>query len=149
MNAPGIMMEDQDNCYLSDEKLNAVFPAASNGLCHRGATRMAQMLLWRPASLQNYILYRNSWLGNLAFFKPEDAQYFAKILKEEDETELSVEEMKERKIMCLLLKIRNSTLSVRKTALRQITDKAHDFEAGPLFDKLLPLLMEQTLGGQE
>jgi len=25
-------------------------------------------------------------VGNLAFFKPEDAQYFAKILKEEDET---------------------------------------------------------------
>ena len=28
-------------------------------------------------------------VGNLAFFKAEDAQYFAKILKEEDKTELS------------------------------------------------------------
>ena len=35
-------------------------------------------------------------VGNLAFFKADDMQYFAKILKE-DETELSVEEMKERK----------------------------------------------------
>jgi len=34
---------------------------------------------------------------NLAFFKPKDAQYFAKILKE-DETELFIDEMKERKI---------------------------------------------------
>ena len=58
---------------------------------------------------------------NLAFFKPEDAQYFAKILKEE-ETELSVDEMKERQIMRLLLRIKNGTPPVRKTALRQITD---------------------------
>jgi splicing factor 3B subunit 1 len=63
-------------------------------------------------------------VGNLAFFKPEDAQYFAKILKEEDETEPSIDEMKERKIMRLLLKIKNGTPPVRKTALRQITDKA-------------------------
>src|SRR5271156_701480 len=57
--------------------------------------------------------------GNLAFFKAEDAQYFAKILKEEDETELSVEEMKERKITHLLLKIKNGN----KTEQRKITDK--------------------------
>jgi splicing factor 3B subunit 1 len=30
-------------------------------------------------------------LGNLAFFKVEDAQYFTKILKEDDKTELSIE----------------------------------------------------------
>jgi splicing factor 3B subunit 1 len=86
---------------------------------------------------------------NLAFFKAEDAQYFAKILKEEDETELSVDEMKERKIMRLLLKIKNGTRPGRKTALRQITDKAREFSAGPLFDKILPLFMERTLEGQE
>ncbi len=74
---------------------------------------------------------------------------FAKILKEEDETELSVDEMKERKIMRLLLKIKNGTPPVRKTALRQITDKAREFGAGPLFDKILPLLMERTLEDQE
>jgi splicing factor 3B subunit 1 len=32
-------------------------------------------------------------VGNLPFFKAEDTQYFAKILKEEDKTELSVDEM--------------------------------------------------------
>ena len=88
-------------------------------------------------------------VGNLAFFKAEDAEYFAKILKEEDETQLTVEEMKERKIMRLLLKIKNGTPPVRKTALRQITDKAREFGAGPLFDKILPLLMERTLEDQE
>ena len=42
-------------------------------------------------------------VGNLVFFKAKDAQYFLKILKEEDETKLTVEEMKECKIMRLLL----------------------------------------------
>ena len=88
-------------------------------------------------------------VGALAFFKPEDAQYFGKILKEEDESELSVDELKERKIMRLLLKIKNGTPPVRKTALRQITDKAREFGAGALFDKILPLLMERTLEDQE
>jgi len=52
-------------------------------------------------------------------------------------------------IMRLLLKIKNSTPPVRKTALRQITDKAREFGAGLLFNKTLPLLMERILEDQE
>ncbi|KAI5998489.1 hypothetical protein F5J12DRAFT_784837 [Pisolithus orientalis] len=48
-------------------------------------------------------------LPGLAFFKPKDVQYFAKILKEKDETQHS-----------------NSTLPVHKTAICQIMDKALD-----------------------
>lgn len=89
-------------------------------------------------------------VGELAFFKAEDAQYFSKILKQEDdEASLSVEELKERKIMRLLLKIKNGAPPMRKSALRQITDNARQFGAGPLFDKILPLLMERTLEDQE
>lgn len=51
--------------------------------------------------------------------------------------------------MRLLLKVKNGTPPMRKTALRQITDKAREFGAGPLFDKILPLLMERTLEDQE
>ncbi|KAJ7030356.1 armadillo-type protein, partial [Mycena alexandri] len=79
----------------------------------------------------------------------EDAQYFYQILEEESEMELSVDELKERKILRLLLKIKNGTPPVRKTALRQITDKAREFGAAPLFDKILPLLVERTLEDQE
>ncbi|KAJ7773444.1 armadillo-type protein [Mycena metata] len=88
-------------------------------------------------------------LGSLSFFRPEDAEYFAQILKEEEEIARSAEELKERKILRLLLKIKNGTPPVRKTALRQITDKAREFGAAPLFDKILPLLMERTLEDQE
>ncbi|WVN87540.1 uncharacterized protein L203_102723 [Cryptococcus depauperatus CBS 7841] len=92
-------------------------------------------------------------IGTLQFLKPEDTQYFAKVLGEgggeENDNEYTLEELKERKIMRLLLKIKNGTPPVRKTALRQITDRAREFGAGPLFDKILPLLMERTLEDQE
>lgn len=89
-------------------------------------------------------------IGSLAYLKPEDAQYFGKVLQGEDvEPGLSMEELKDRKIMRLLLKIKNGTPQVRKSALRQITEKARELGAGPLFDRILPLLMERTLEDQE
>lgn len=175
MNAPGFMQEDKHNRYLTDEELDAVLPPTGYaivtpppGYAPSVAPRklMATPLstevggfqiqessdaasLAAAAGLAPELPTEIPGVGNLAFFKAEDAQYFAKILKEEDETELSVDEMKERKIMRLLLKIKNGTPPVRKTALRQITDKAREFGAGPLFDKILPLLMERTLEDQE
>ncbi|KAK0497221.1 armadillo-type protein [Armillaria luteobubalina] len=175
MNAPGFMQEDKHNRYLTDEELDAVLPPTGYaivtpppGYAPSVAPRklMATPLstevggfqiqessdaasLAATAGLAPELPTEIPGVGNLAFFKAEDAQYFAKILKEEDETELSVDEMKERKIMRLLLKIKNGTPPVRKTALRQITDKAREFGAGPLFDKILPLLMERTLEDQE
>jgi len=88
-------------------------------------------------------------MGELQFFKPEDMAYFGKLSDGSDENSLTVDEMKERKIMRLLLKVKNGTPPMRKTALRQITDNARQFGAGPLFDQILPLLMEKTLEDQE
>ncbi|XP_074601253.1 splicing factor 3b subunit 1 [Brevipalpus obovatus] len=86
---------------------------------------------------------------NLPPLKPEDVQYFDKLLADVDEEKLNPEEQKERKIMKLLLKIKNGTPPMRKSALRQITDKAREFGAGPLFNQILPLLMSPTLEDQE
>ncbi|XP_059221852.1 splicing factor 3B subunit 1 isoform X1 [Stomoxys calcitrans] len=86
---------------------------------------------------------------NLPFMKPEDAQYFDKLLVDVDEDSLSADEIKERKIMKLLLTIKNGSPPMRKSALRQITDKAREFGAGPLFNQILPLLMSPTLEDQE
>ncbi|KAI9234898.1 MAG: splicing factor 3B subunit 1 [Podila humilis] len=87
--------------------------------------------------------------GNLPFFKQEDMQHFGKLLDEKDESAMSAEDIKERKIMRLLLKIKNGTPPMRKAALRTITDKARDFGPGPLFNQILPLLMSPTLEDQE
>ena len=66
-----------------------------------------------------------------------------------DEESLSAEEQKDRRIMKLLLKIKNGTPPMRKAALRQITDKAREMGAGALFNQILPLLMSPTLEDQE
>lgn len=55
------------------------------------------------------------------------------------------EEMKERKIMKLLLTIKNGSPSMRKSPIRQVTDKAREFGAGSLFNQILPWLMSRTL----
>jgi splicing factor 3B subunit 1 len=88
-------------------------------------------------------------VGDLQFFKAEDMAYFGKLTDGSDENSMTVEELKERKIMRLLLKVKNGTPPMRKTALRQLTDNARQFGAGPLFNQILPLLMEKTLEDQE
>jgi len=88
-------------------------------------------------------------VGDLQFFKSEDMAYFGKLTDGADEESLSVDDLKERKIMRLLLKVKNGTPPMRKTALRQLTDNARNFGAGPLFNQILPLLMEKTLEDQE
>ncbi|KAL1246366.1 Splicing factor 3B subunit [Trichinella spiralis] len=86
---------------------------------------------------------------NLPPLKPEDMQYFDKLLADVDESQLTTEEAKEREIMTYLLKIKNGTPPMRKSALRKITEKARQFGAGPLFNQILPLLMSPTLEDQE
>uniref|UniRef100_A0A915PYR5 TOG domain-containing protein n=1 Tax=Setaria digitata TaxID=48799 RepID=A0A915PYR5_9BILA len=81
--------------------------------------------------------------------KPEDIQYFDKLLMEVDESALSKEELIEREIMTYLLKIKNGTPPQRKSGLRKITENARRFGAGALFNQILPLLMSPTLEDQE
>lgn len=69
--------------------------------------------------------------------------------KDVDEAELSADDAKERRIMKLLLKVKNGTPPQRKAALRHLTDKARELGAKPLLDAILPLLMQPTLEDQE
>lgn len=87
--------------------------------------------------------------SDLPFIKDEDMQYFSKLMEDVDEDELSSEEARERKIMSLLLRIKNGTPPQRKSALRTLTDRAREFGPGPLFGQILPLLMSPTIEDQE
>jgi splicing factor 3B subunit 1 len=87
--------------------------------------------------------------GDLPFIKPEEMQFFGSLVDGREEEELSSEEAKERKIMTMLLKIKNGTPPQRKSSLRQIAEKAREFGAGPLFNQILPLLMSPSLEDQE
>ena len=88
-------------------------------------------------------------VGELDHFKESDMKYFGKLLDGADDAELSHAELKERKILRLLLKMKNGTPQLRKSALRMLTDNARIFGAKALFQQILPLLMERTLEDQE
>ena len=85
----------------------------------------------------------------LPFIKPEDVSYFSALLEEFDESQLTPDELRVRLIMMLLLKVKNGTPPMRKTALKMLTERAREFGAGPLFNQILPLLMSPTLEDQE
>ncbi|CAG8707327.1 17219_t:CDS:2, partial [Acaulospora morrowiae] len=159
---------DARNRPLTDEELDAMFPPTGykildppTGYVPIRTPARKLMATPTPMAADGFVMLEEDrsqtydlpaeipGVGNLPFFKQEDMQHFGKLLDDKDESELSVEELKERKIMRLLLKIKNGTPPMRKTALRQITDKARDFGAGPLFNQILPLLMSQNLEDQE
>ena len=161
---------DERNRSLTDEELDAMFPPGYKILpppsSYIPIRTPARKLTATPTPQSNLSGFRiqesahgqqsqSSQLqeyqpsGNLPLLKPDDIQYFDKLLQEVDEEALTPEEQKERKIMKLLLKIKNGTPPMRKAALRQITDKAREFGAGPLFNQILPLLMSPTLEDQE
>ncbi|KAK5966793.1 hypothetical protein GCK32_002816, partial [Trichostrongylus colubriformis] len=81
--------------------------------------------------------------------KPDDMQYFDKLLMDVDESTLTKEELNEREIMTHLLKIKNGLPPQRKSGLRKITENARRYGAGPLFNQILPLLMSPSLEDQE
>lgn len=157
---------EERNRPLTDEELDAMFPQEGYKILDPPASYVpirtpARKLLATPTPMgtplyaipeenrgQQFDVPKEA-PGGLPFMKPEDYQYFGALLNEEEEEKLSQEEQKERKIMKLLLKVKNGTPPQRKTALRQLTDKAREFGAGPLFNKILPLLMQPTLEDQE
>lgn len=157
---------EERNRPLTDEELDAMFPQDGYKVLDPPSSYVpirtpARKLLATPTPLgtplyqipeenrgQQFDVPKEA-PGGLPFMKPEDYQYFGALLNEDNEEELSPDEQKERKIMKLLLKVKNGTPPQRKTALRQLTDKAREFGAGPLFNRILPLLMQPTLEDQE
>lgn len=159
---------DIRNRPLSDEELDAMFPQTGYKILepppgYEPIRTPARKLMATPTPMgeTGFVMQEEArqmvmdvpreipGVGSLPFFKDEDMQHFGKLLEERNEDEMSVDELKERKIMRLLLRIKNGTPPMRKTALRQITDKARDFGPGPLFNQILPLLMSPTLEDQE
>lgn len=165
---------DERNRPLSDSELDAMFPTTGYRILEPPATYVPIMtphrkLLATPTpygegglgmtpgfniqqtpARESYAVPPTPSESALPSIKPEDIQYFGKLLDESvSEEDLTAEEQKERLILKLLLKIKNGTPPQRKTALKQITDKAVEFGAENLFNQILPLLMSPTLEDQE
>merc|ERR1719424_137952 len=128
---------DERNRPMSDEDLDALFPPEGYRILKPpdayvpirtparklmatptpgvGATPLYTLPTEQPGAFGSDVPATPS---SMPFVKPEDYQYFAPLLKEYDEIEdMSVDEARERKIMKLLLKVKNGTPPMRKTAL--------------------------------
>jgi len=158
---------DERNRPLTDDDLDSMLPGPNDGFeivippesykpirtpsrkLMMTPTPQASLGYQMPAEIDKSVFDVPASPSGLPFTKVEDQKYFGKLLEEVDEDALSPEEQKERRIMKLLLKVKNGTPPQRKSALRQLTDKAREFGAGPLFNQVLPLLMSPTLEDQE
>lgn len=89
-----------------------------------------------PRKLKNALPMRNRSILTCQCPSLRSSQYFGKLMEDKDESNLTKEEIKERQIMVLLLKIKSGTPPQRKTGMRQITDRAREFGAGPLFNQV-------------
>lgn len=159
---------DYRNRPLTDEELDEMLPGEDEGYeilmppeDYKPIRTPARKLMMTPTPMTNQLYSMPQMqevsaasldvqmVDNLPLAKPDDQAFFAKLMDDVDETMLSSEELKERRIMKLLLKVKNGTPPQRKSALRQLTEKAREFGAGPLFNQILPLLMSPTLEDQE
>ncbi|EFJ36211.1 hypothetical protein SELMODRAFT_404013 [Selaginella moellendorffii] len=148
---------------LSDEDLDTMLPSEGYKVLEAPASYVpirtpARKLVATPTPVPAYAIPeedRSQEYGVLKEtpdglpMKAEDVQYFGKLLGKEKEEDMSPDEITERKIMKLLLKVKNGTPPQRKSAMRQLTDRAREFGAGPLFNQILPLLMSPALEDQE
>eukprot|EP01114_Cavostelium_apophysatum_P006986 TRINITY_DN1862_c0_g1_i1.p1 TRINITY_DN1862_c0_g1~~TRINITY_DN1862_c0_g1_i1.p1 ORF type:complete len:1044 (+),score=303.15 TRINITY_DN1862_c0_g1_i1:160-3291(+) len=154
---------DERNRPLSDEELDAMFPSEGYKILEPPADYApirtpARKAAATPTPYSGFMMAEDQTAtvketltlgGDLPDLKPEDRPFFEKLLEEEKPEEMTPDEARDRKIMKLLLKVKNGTPIMRKQALRQLTDRAREFEPGPLFDRILPLLMSPTLEDQE
>merc|ERR1719159_987146 len=157
---------NERNRPMTDEELDAVFPQTGYEIVRPPANyqpiRKNMMSTPTPTpggtpffSMQDpdapkpYEVPSSPAVGDMPMIKPEDYSYFAPLLSGDNDDNLSPEEAKKRKIMRLLLKVKNGTPPMRRAALRQLTDSARSFGPGPLFNQILPLLMSSTLEDQE
>ncbi|CAH6720413.1 U2 snRNP component Hsh155p [[Candida] jaroonii] len=88
-------------------------------------------------------------INGIEFFRKEDQKYFGKLDLIKNKQNLSTEEKNELKVMELLLKIKNGNNIVRKKSLRQLTDSVKNIGPEPMFNQVLPLLIEPSLEDQE
>jgi len=157
---------NERNAPMTDEELDSVFPQTGYEIVRPPANyqpiRKSVMStptptpggtpffsMESPSGPKPYECPASPAVGELPMIKPEDYSYFAPLLSGESDDNLSPEEAKERKIMRLLLKVKNGTPPMRRAALRQLTEGARSFGPGPLFNQILPLLMSSTLEDQE
>lgn len=161
------------NAFLSDDELDVILPstgylivdmpASYEAKRHPHTESMhrkspaAELGLFALGGESSSFMADGGWgtdstgLGSgLPPMKPDDYQHFGALLGAMDRTgeevsSLTLVEIRELKLLRLLLKLKNGTPPMRKIAQRQIVERAREFGPALLFDKILPLLMSPSL----
>ena len=107
----------------------------------QGGTEMSTTNLHSGGGKSLFISERTS--EDMPAMREDDLAYFGSLLKEE--SELTTFELRERKVLTLLLKIKNGTPPIRKNAMKLLSEKSREFGPDLLFNQLLPLLMSPTI----
>lgn len=87
---------------------------------------------------------------DLQFFKEHDLKYFGELIEGNTKGVRKTAEARHKEdVGRLLLQIKNGTPQARKIALRILTQNSKTYGPAPLFDTILPLLMEKSLDETE
>jgi splicing factor 3B subunit 1 len=135
---------DEQNCTLTKDEINAIFPTKRYKTLKPPPTLKDQECNSLVKGT-NHVLYE---LDDLMRSYMHDILVVIESHLLDTDYNMHVE-IKERKIMKLLLKVKNRTPLMCKSTLCQLIDTACEFGPGPLFNKILPLLMSPTLKDQE
>jgi len=164
---PAVMFHDSRNRPLTDEELDELMPSEGYEIVEPPAGYQQTSRPSRPVDEVDSgyqipdsfggpggtdipVMPTYTGAGDLPELKMDDLQHFAPLLQGGmDDEYLTPEEAKERKVMALLLKIKNGTPQMRKQALKQITEGAKQLGPSALFNQILPLLMSTTLEDHE
>lgn len=102
----------------------------------------------KAPQMNSGVMPKYAGVGEMPELKMSDLEHFAPLLNV-DEGDLTPEEAKERRVMALLLKVKNGTPQMRKLAMKHLTDSAKQLGPAALFNQILPLLMSTTLEDYE
>ena len=86
---------------------------------------------------------------DLPSLKIEDLQCFGILLEKVQEDELPLEDLKRRKVLKLLLSIKNGAPPQRRRSMKFLVEKCKEFGAEILFDSILPILLTSSISDLE
>lgn len=150
---------DPRNRYISDEELNKLLPLEGYEIVkppadYKPAKLTRDFLTSKKAPIQGLQSVGTDASGrqlvvaegageDLPAMREDDLQLFGLLL--ESDKKLTSLEQRQRKILTLLLKIKNGTPAIRKAAMKVLSERCRDFGAEVVFSQLFQLLQSPTL----
>lgn len=132
------------NRRLTDKEIDALLPVEGYEIVKPPPDYKPKLNTKELGAVEQYTVPERQDLPSMT---PDDLKYFGDLLA--PEKNLTPEEQRQRKVMALLLKIKNGTPEIRRQAMKTLTERARDYGAGSILSQLLPLLLSPTLDPYE